>query len=165
MDASFALPRIAPSPLAQAHEQHQNPHIKGPLVLAESMYYDALADEIRLDTRVLDYERVTPAEVGLIRSGLEKPSDNGYNPKELRESTNSGVSFRIAPAIIWGGVAILGIITGGGLIFYAMYTSHAEKQNPIHQCYANGGNPVVDCRDSAGVEGTTDSGAASREGG
>ena len=51
------------------------------------------------------------------------------------------------------------------MIHYSMYTTHAEKQNLINQCYQNGGSPVVDSRDSAGVEGTTDSGAAKNEGG
>lgn len=67
--------------------------------------------------------------------------------------------------IIWGGVAALGILAGGGLIFYAMYSSHEEKQTLINRCYDKGGNPVVDSRDSAGVEGTTDSGAAKHSGG
>ncbi|WP_227659016.1 MULTISPECIES: hypothetical protein [unclassified Corynebacterium] len=63
-------------------------------------------------------------------------------------------------AIIWGGVAILGMLTDGGLIFYSMYTSHEEKQNLVNRCSDSGGKPIIDSRDSVGVEGTTDSGAA-----
>ncbi|WP_246819238.1 chromosome partitioning protein ParB [Corynebacterium sp. HMSC04H06] len=164
----------AAAPAAQANELDSN--IQGPLVLAEAMYYDAGEDEIRLDEGKIDHDRVTAEEVDQVEAGLADLTDeqidqvlidNGYEPDEMRDSDsdNSGVSFRIAPAIIWGGVAILGILTGGGLIFYSMYTTHAEKQNLINQCYQNGGNPVVDSRDSAGVEGTTDSGAAKNEGG
>lgn len=69
----------------------------------------------------------------------------------MRKPDKSDTEFRIALAIIWGGAAILGILTGGGLIFYSMHTSHAEKQNLINQFYDNGGN--------------TDSGAAKHAGG
>lgn len=157
-----------------AHGSELEPTIRGPLVLAEATYYDAGTDEIRLDERSIDSSRVTAAEVDAVRLGLETLSDeqidevlldNGMNPDEVRHTVEPGTSLRIAPAIIWGGVAILGILAGGGLIFYAMYTSHAEKQNLINRCYDNGGAPVIDSRDSAGVEGTTDSGAAQRAGG
>lgn len=162
----------AATPVAQASESDVN--VQGPLSLAEVMYYDSDADEIRLIENQIDYDRVTKAEVEKIKSGLADLSDeqinqvlteNGYDPAEMRQSDNSGVSFRIAPAVIWGGVAILGILTGGGLIFYATYTSHEEKQNLVNKCYENGGTPVVDSRDSTGVEGSPDSGAAQKEGG
>lgn len=74
------------------------------------MYYDAGADEIRLDEGRIDYGRVTTAEVDKVRSGLADLSDrqidqvlvdNGYKPAEMRQS-GKGVSFRIAPAAIWG---------------------------------------------------------------
>ena len=157
-----------------AHAREVDPQIRGPLVLAEAMYFDAGTDEIRLDERSIDSSRVTEAEVDTVRRGLTQLTDeqidevlidNGMDPDEVRQTVEPGVSLRIAPAIIWGGVAILGILAGGGLIFYAMYTSHAEKQNLINRCYDNGGTPVIDSRDSAGIEGTTDSGAAKREGG
>lgn len=162
----------AATPVVQASESDVS--VQGPLSLAEVMYYDSGADEIRLIENQIDYDRVTKAEVDQIKSGLTDLSDeqidqvlaeNGYDPAEMRQSNNSGTSFRIAPAVIWGGVAILGILTGGGLIFYATYTSHEEKQNLVNKCYENGGTPVVDSRDSTGVEGSPDSGAAQKEGG
>lgn len=62
-------------------------------------------------------------------------------------------------------MALKGILAGGEAIFYAMYSSYAEKQMLIDPCYDNGGTPVIDSRDSSGVEGTTDSGAAKHAGG
>lgn len=60
-------------PAVQAHEL--DPSIYGPLVLVEAMYYDAGADEIRLDEGRIDYGRVTAAEVDKVRSGLAGLSD------------------------------------------------------------------------------------------
>lgn len=159
-------------PLAIAEDY--SPQIHGSLVLADSMFYDPSSDKVRLDESRIDYRRVNQAEIDQVRTGLENLTDqqinqvladNNYDPATLRKSDDSGASVRIAPAVIWGGVAILGILAGGGLIFYAMYTSHEEKQNLINQCYDNGGRPVIDSRDSAGIEGTTNSGAAEQAGG
>ncbi|MFB5660306.1 hypothetical protein [Alteribacillus sp. HJP-4] len=76
-----------------------------------------------------------------------------------------GASTQVAPALIWGGIAVIGILTGGALIFSSMYFNHQEKTQLIDRCYDEGGNPVVSNQDSAGVNGTTDSGAAERAGG
>lgn len=160
------------APAAQAQEL--DPDVQGPLALSEAVYYDAGADEFRLNEGKIDHDRVTAAEVDTAESELADLSDeqidqviadNGYDPEQMRQPDNSGIAPRIAPAVIWGGVALIGILAGGGLIFYAIYTTHAEKQNLINQCYDNGGTPVIDSRDSAGVEGTTDSGAAKQSGG
>lgn len=160
------------SPAVQAHDLDSN--IQGPLVLTEAIYYDAEADELRLSEDQIDYSRVTESEVDQARSGLANLSDdevnqildeNGYDSEVNRLSDNSGVSFRIAPAVIWGGVALLGILTGGGLIFYSTYTTHQEKKELIDKCHENGGNPVIDSRDNTGLEGSPDSFSASKEGG
>ncbi|CCE54339.1 MAG: chromosome partitioning protein ParB [Corynebacterium sp.] len=160
------------APAAQAQES--DPDVQGPMALAEAVYYDEGADEFRLNEAKIDHDRVTAAEIDTAESELAGLSDeqidqviadNGYDPEQMRQPDSTQITPQIAPAIIWGGVALIGILTGGGLIFYAMYTSHAEKQNLIDQCYDNGGSPVIDSRDSSGVEGTTDSGAAKHAGG
>lgn len=160
------------TPVASADELDEQ--IRGPLTLADAMYYDAHSDQIRLDEGRIDHDRVTNDEIQRVEAGLEKLTDeqidavladNDLDPDQTRQSDDSGVSFRIAPVIIWGGVAILGILTGGGLIFYAIYTTHEEKKQLIDKCYSNGGTPAIDSKDSSGVEGTTDSGAAKHAGG
>lgn len=169
---SLALSQIVSTPVVQAHEL--DPQIQGPLVLAEAMYYDAGADEVRLDEGKIDHDRVTAAEVNGVQAGLANLSDeqidqvladNGYESEDMRQPHDMGFPSGSHPQSSGGGVAVLGILAGGGLIFYAMYTSHSEKQNLVNQCYDNGGTPVIDSRDSAGVKGTTDSGAAKQEGG
>ncbi|MDO4928134.1 MAG: chromosome partitioning protein ParB [Corynebacterium sp.] len=157
-----------------AYGAELDPNIKGSLVLAETMYFDAATDQIRLDEGRIDYDRVTEFEVEQVRLGLESLSDeqidevlldNGYDPAEIRQSNQSEFSVRAAPVVIWGGAAIIGILTGGGLIFYSQYSSNEEKRNLIDKCHEQGGSPVIDTRDSAGLEGSTDSISAKREGG
>lgn len=159
-------------PAAQADEP--NPEIHGPLVLANATIYDPSSDEIRIDRSKVDHTQVSDATLNKVETGLktvpdetvnEVLKDNGLDPEETRNQGDSDVSIRIAPAIIWGGAAIPGIIAGGGLIFYAMYTTHEEKMQLVNRCYDEGGTPVVSSQDSAGVEGTTDSGAAQKAGG
>src|SRR5699024_12695194 len=91
--------------------------------------------------------------------------EQGCDPHHVRGLNPSVIIAMIATAVMCGGVALMSILTGGGLIFYAMYTTHSEKQSLIDQCYDNGGTPVIDSRNSSGVEGTTDSGAAKTAGG
>lgn len=160
------------APVAQAQEIDSD--VQSPAALVEAVYFDSDADEFRLNEAKIDHDRVTTEEIDEVESELSDLSDeeidqviaeNGYDPDQVREPNPSGVTPMIAPAVIWGGVALIGILTGGGLIFYAMYTTHSEKQSLIDQCYDNGGTPVIDSRDSSGVEGTTDSGAAKTAGG
>lgn len=160
------------APVAQAQEVDSG--VQGPAALVEAVYFDSDTDEFRLNEDKIDHNRVTAEEIDQAESELADLTDdeidqviteNGHDPEQIREPNTSGITPMVAPVIIWGGVALIGILTGGGLIFYAMYTTHAEKQNLIDQCYGNGGTPVIDSRDSSGVEGTTDSGAAKTAGG
>lgn len=50
------------------------------------------------------------------------------------------------------------------MIFYSQYSSNEEKRNLIDKCHEQGGSPVIDTRDSARLEGSTDSISAKREG-
>ena len=72
---------------------------------------------------------------------------------------------RAVPALVWGGVAVIGIIFGSALIFSSIYFNNREKELLIDRCYDEGGSPQVTNADSAGVSGTTDGGAAQRAGG
>ncbi|MGM0876786.1 MAG: chromosome partitioning protein ParB [Bacillota bacterium] len=81
---------------------------------------------------------------------------NGYSLEEVK------IDLDLAHAnIVWFvPVIIIAILVTGALIFTALYFNHTEKQNLINKCYANKGYPVIDSRDSSGVNGTTNSGAA-----
>lgn len=82
--------------------------------------------------------------------------DNGYSLEEVK------IDSDLAHAnIVWFvPIAIIAILAAGAIIFTAMYFNHTQKQNLINKCYANKGYPVIDSRDSSGVKGTTNSGAA-----
>jgi hypothetical protein len=82
--------------------------------------------------------------------------DNGYSLEEVK------IDSDLAHAnIVWFvPVIIIAILAAGTLIFTALYFNHTQKQNLINKCYANKGYPVIDSRDSSGVNGTTSSGAA-----
>ncbi len=73
--------------------------------------------------------------------------------------TSGGISVQIAP-IIWIGIIAIGVIAGG-VIFTALYFNHQQKMTLINRCYDEGGSPRLDSRDSSGMNGTTNSGAAS----
>lgn len=166
---------VATTPVAHADPaEGVNPQIHGVLALAEATYYAPGADEIRLAEDRIDHSRVTEAEVDQARAGLENLTDdqinqvlvdNGYDPQEIRNSANGPGTSRVAPIIIWGGLALIGVLVGGGLIFHAQYNSHEEKKSLVEECLKHGGQPVLDSKDAAGLEGTTDSVAAQQEGG
>ena len=64
--------------------------------------------------------------------------------------SNSGddLQTRVAPLIVWGGIAALGIFSGAALYFSSKYMNHLEKQNLINRCYDVGGTPSLDAGDT-----------------
>ncbi|MBK3497204.1 hypothetical protein JFL43_20715 [Viridibacillus sp. YIM B01967] len=137
-----------------------------------STYYSIKTHEIVLNEKqALDLNpNIEQAELDMVKQAIEKLSDaeidtllinNGYDLDEIKIDTDFGHAN-----IAWFVPIIIGIILVVGAIFFStLYFSHEEKMSLINQCYANNGYPVIDSRDEAGVNGTTDSGSANQAGG
>lgn len=148
--------------------------------LADSVYYNAQSEEILLnESEALEKNpNVTQVEIDAVKENLNELSkeqidsalvDSGYDLDEVKAEDTELAAASAAPLAIpiaWKvGIAIIGLLGAGALIFTALYFNHQEKQSLIDQCYANDGYPKVDSGDSAGIGGTTDSGEAEANGG
>lgn len=140
--------------------------------ISTSTYYSVKKHEIVLNKQeaLSKNPNLTNQEIQEVRKVLKSLSsedidqilvDNGYSLDEVK------IDPELAHAnIVWFvPVIIIGILAAGAIIFTAKYFNHKEKTNLINKCYANGGYPVVDSRDSSGIKGTTSSGSASNAGG
>ncbi|MDO5032127.1 chromosome partitioning protein ParB [Corynebacterium sp.] len=149
--------------------------------LAGALAFDPATQKIIVDEAALDENGVdlTASEIASINAELAQLEqseveraleESGQDPEKVAApEMEEGIGLRAAPAVIpiaWKvGIAIIGILTAGALIFTAKYFSHKEKMTLINKCYDNSGYPVVDSRDKGGVEGTTDSAKANSAGG
>ncbi|MBA9028843.1 chromosome partitioning protein ParB [Peribacillus huizhouensis] len=135
--------------------------------IANSTYYSVKKHEIVLNEQeaLSANPNITKKEINEVNKFLKSLTGedidqilvtNGYSLEDVK------IDSDLAHAnIVWFvPVIIIALLATGALIFTAMYFNHTEKQNLINKCYANGGYPVVDSRDSSGVKGTTNSGAA-----
>lgn len=136
--------------------------------ILNGVYYDTSIGELIFEEEEgKEFYDFNSNEISDIENKLAKiPKENIESVIKNSSDMDSepGIQPQIAP-LIWGGIAVVGILVGGGLIFSSMYFSHKEKTQLIDRCYDEGGTPDVESKDSAGVSGKTNSGAAKQNGG
>lgn len=106
-------------------------------------------------------ETLTSEEVNtkFLELGIDMENYDGdviYKEDEEGELTKYGV-------VAW--LVGIGFVSIVGYFFWDRYLTHKEKMNYMNKCFAQGGNPVIDSRDNAGLDGTTDAMAAQKIGG
>ncbi|TQR15510.1 hypothetical protein [Psychrobacillus vulpis] len=135
----------------------------------QSFFYDEDSGKIQIDVeRVAKLHSISMNEEKALKeankslSELSKEEtekiiiDSGYNPDELED----GEYFTNAVPIILVGIGLI--------IFYfsyAKYLDYLEKRALIRGCYDMGGYPVVDSRDTSGLNGQPNVYEAQRIGG
>lgn len=82
--------------------------------------------------------------------------DVNYKEDEEGEPSTYGV-------VAW--LAGIGLGSIVGYFFWERYLTHKGKMNYMNKCFAQRGNPVIDSRDNAGLDGTIDAMAAQKIGG
>jgi hypothetical protein len=141
--------------------------------LAHSTYYLPFEDKIVLDVggAKAKNKKLTKFDIQQVELFLESLSsedieqiliDNGY---DLNEVKVDDTELAYANIVWYVPVIIIAILISGALIFSAMYFNYKEKQNLVNRCYNVGGRPIIDSRDKTGINGSPDSGEASRIGG
>ncbi|MFW7188531.1 MULTISPECIES: hypothetical protein [Lysinibacillus] len=145
-------------------------------VLAESIYYNLATQTLEFDEEAaqklyhftdeeLNYyeslESLSPNEVHhkLLTFGLDMDNYDGtiiYKENEDGEVTPYAV-------IAW--LAGIGLVSFIGYFFWDRYLTHKEKMNYMNKCFAQGGNPIIDSRDDAGLNGQTNATEARKIGG
>lgn len=124
--------------------------------LGSSVYF---TDEgfIEIDKeQALSYYDFSKKELEDIESQLSNISKERVD--ELKEIAMSeqkpdDVKPAVAPAIIWVGAGVIGALTGAAIYFTAKYMNWKEKKYLVDQCYNEGGTPILDTGDTAGVGG------------
>ncbi|WYP27555.1 hypothetical protein NSQ54_05440 [Alkalihalobacillus sp. FSL W8-0930] len=123
--------------------------------LESSVYVDTQSRTAHIDQeKALELYSFTDEEFTLIQERLDQLSDDQIQEMINYATPDSGdISTQVAPAIIWGGIAVIGIFTGAALYFSSKYMTHQEKQNLINRCYDMGGSPSIDSGDVGGMGG------------
>ncbi|SES05414.1 hypothetical protein [Salipaludibacillus aurantiacus] len=124
--------------------------------LEKSVYVNTLTRTAHVDNeRALNYYEFTNDELELIQNELDNLNDYQIQAMIDHATANSEDEMQplVAPAIVWGGIAVLGIFTGAALYFSSKYMNHVEKQNLINRCYDMGGTPSIDSGDTGGLHG------------
>ncbi|MCE7791706.1 hypothetical protein K8O68_04585 [Salipaludibacillus sp. CUR1] len=109
--------------------------------LEKSVYVNTLTKTAHVDNeKALNYYEFNNDDLELIQNELDNLND--YQIQAMIDhatATSEGeMQPLVAPAIVWGGIAVLGIFTGTALYFSPKYLNHVEKQNLINRCYRYG---------------------------
>lgn len=124
--------------------------------LEKSIYVNLQSRTAHIDKeKALSYYNFTEEELQFIQITLDSLSDDQIQLviDHSNASSEGGIQTRIAPIIVWGGIAALGIFTGAALYFSSNYMNYKEKQNLVNRCYNVGGTPVIESGDTGGVHG------------
>lgn len=124
--------------------------------LDQSIYIDLENRTASLDReKALQGYAFTEKELQIVEDRLGSLTDEEVQLmiEEASPVSEDDVTTMVAPVIVWGGVAILGIFTGAALYFSSKYMTHVEKQNLINRCYDMGGTPSLDSGDTGGMGG------------
>ena len=128
----------------------------GITAINNSVYVNTITRTAHIDTdKALSLYDFTADELEYIQSTLDILTDEQIQLVIDSSTTVSegDVNARVAPVIVWGGIAILGMFTGAALYFSSKYMTYKEKQNLINQCYNVGGTPSIDSGDTGGLHG------------
>ncbi|GAB0171769.1 chromosome partitioning protein ParB [Lysinibacillus sp. CTST325] len=144
--------------------------------LAESLLYNFNTQTLEFDEEAakeiynftdeeLSYyeslESLTPEEVNntLLTLGIDMEN---YDGNIIYKEDENGEIQEFA-VVAW--LAGIGLVSFIGYFFWDRYLTHKEKMNYMDQCFAQGGNPVIDSRDDAGLRGKTSETEAKKIGG
>ena len=124
--------------------------------LERSVYVNTQSRTAHIDQeKASGYYNFTAEEFQTIQAVLDDLTDDQIQLMIDYSQANSkgGMQARVAPIIVWGGIAVLGIFTGAALYFSSKYMTYKEKQNLINRCYDMGGTPVIESGDTGGLHG------------
>lgn len=124
--------------------------------LDKSVYVDMQSRTAHVDKeKAMSYYNFTDEELNSVQVTLDNLTDDQIQEmiNYAQFTSEDGIQPRVAPAIIWGGIAILGIFTGAALYFSSKYMTYKEKQNLINRCYDMGGTPSIESGDTGGLHG------------
>ncbi|SEH46800.1 hypothetical protein SAMN05192559_101614 [Halobacillus karajensis] len=94
----------------------------------------------------------TKEEMNMVETELHNLTDQQIQEMiNYAQANNDGVQIMVAPLIVWGGIAALGIFAGTALYFSSKYMNYKEKQNLVNRCYDVGGTPSLDSGDNGGI--------------
>lgn len=138
--------------------------------LEKSGFYNPETNKILLSEETAkSYYDFSNEELNVIKTHLANLTDKEIsNILELNNIDPDAIDANTETAHanwVWLIPVGIGLILAGGIIFSAMYFSHKEKMTLINKCYDKGGSPKVSSKDKAGLNGTTNSGAAEQAGG
>ena len=129
---------------------------EGLKAIEKSVYVNTQSRTAHIDEeKALDYYEFTAEELQYIQDTLDNLTDDQIQIMIDYSQVNSkgGSQIQVAPIIIWGGIALIGIFTGAALYFSSKYMTHQEKMSLINQCYAVGGTPSIESGDEGGLYG------------
>lgn len=129
---------------------------QGLAALDKSVYVDLTTNSAHVDKeKALYHYNFTDHQLNAVQSKLDNLTDEEIESMVNYSLSNSGddLQTRVAPLIVWGGIAALGIFSGAALYFSSKYMNHLEKQNLINRCYDVGGTPSLDSGDTGGMGG------------
>ena len=140
--------------LAESHSEYLIFIAEELEALEKSVYVNIHSRTAHIDKeKALGYYNFTDEELQSIQVVLDNLTDeqiqvmidNSQIPSE------DGMQAKVAPIIIWGGIAALGIFSGTALYFSSKYMNYKEKQNLVNRCYDVGGTPVIESGDTGGI--------------
>lgn len=160
--ASMTLPTYSKASTDYSNEYNQKEN-----ALSLALFYNTSTGKVFLDESIaLSNYNFEQEELDFVKAYFNNLSVNdttsllksqGLDVSIYQNKTKNVIVGRVAPIIIWAGVAIVGILTAGAVIFTSKYFNYKEKQNLVNKCYNAGGTPKLDTRDRTGVNGKVSS--------
>ncbi|MCM0627112.1 hypothetical protein M5J14_21685 [Lysinibacillus sp. OL1_EC] len=155
---------------------HANELASKESALAESVLYNFNTKKLEFDEETakekyhftdeeLNYyeslESLTPKEVNntLLTLGIDMEN---YDGDIIYKENEDG---EITPYAVVAWLAGIGLVSFIGYFFWDRYLTHKEKMNYMNRCFDQGGNPIIDSRDDAGLNGQTNATEARKIGG